>query len=66
MKNTKQQFRFFVYHPFERTKHLTPQQEKFRELSQVTKVCLKNSESHDATGLYKCLAREARTQLTSL
>lgn len=60
----KREFAFFVYHPTK--KKLTPQQQKVKQISEISKVCLRKEMSGDAEALYKCAVKEARMHLASL
>jgi hypothetical protein len=61
-KIAKDKFAFFVLRP--KKKKLTNQQLKVKQLSEISRVCLRKEVSSD--DLYKCAAKEATTQLTAL
>jgi len=56
------QFAFYVLGPDKKRK-LTAQQQKVKELSKISGVCLKKDESKDTQSLYKCVQREAKVHI---
>jgi hypothetical protein len=47
-------------------KRLNRQQQKVRELSQISRVCLQRGEGKDTQSLYKCVVDEAENLLATL
>jgi len=64
MEKKQKKLTFYVLN--QPRKRLTPQQEKVRELSEISRKCLRAEESQDKESLFKCVQDEAERQLTFL
>jgi hypothetical protein len=64
MEKTQKKLTFYVLN--QPKKRLTPQQEKVRELSEISRKCLRGEESQDRESLFKCVQNEAERLLTNL
>jgi len=62
----KKQKKMTFYHLNQPRKSLTPQQEKIKELSEISRRCLRSKESHDRETLFKCVQDETERQLATL